>query len=196
MNITSNNRVQGTLHKVSGPLTRDVRRKEIMKPILTLVILCAVSLSALADDIESNAFLDVQHALKSAREYVQDGAITYFSAPLTWTNLDFISLTYNFDSPNRPITLIATIISSVQSNAVSTNITDIKSDKLTIYLDNFGIMVGNAISLGHTGHLFSAPGPDGPNDVIPPPIFFDEELESAQQSVAGSPPQCVGSPEP
>ena len=31
MKIASNNRFQGTLHKVSGPLNRDVQRPEMMK---------------------------------------------------------------------------------------------------------------------------------------------------------------------
>ena len=174
---TPNNRVQGTRHKVSGPLTRDVGRKNNMKPILTLVIIYAVSLSALADDVESNAYLDVKHALQTARGYVQDGSITYFNAPLTWTNLALKKLTYNLDSPNSTIALTAIIKSSVQSNAVSTNVTDIISDEVTIYLDNFGIMVRNDFSLGHTGHLIRVQGTD--TNVQPPDFIINDDVLSS-----------------
>ena len=164
-----------------------------MKPIFAFAIIYAVSLTALAADVESNAYLDVKHALHTARGYVQDGTITYFDAPLTWTNLALKRLTYNLDSPNRPISLTATIKSSVQSNAVSTNVTDIISDEVTIYLDNFGIMIGNEIFLGHTGHLISGPSSD---DVIPPQVIIEKEPECVQQGGPGYPPQGVGSPDP
>ena len=164
-----------------------------MKPILTLVIIYAVSLSALADDVESNAYLDVKHALQTARGYVQDGSITYFNAPLTWTNLALKKLTYNLDSPNSTIALTAIIKSSVQSNAVSTNVTDITSDEVEIHMDNFGVMVGNAISLGHTGRMISGPSSD---DIIPPQVIIEKEPECVQQGGPGYPPQGVGSPDP
>ena len=188
-----NKGVQGTLHKVSGPLTPDVGRKKNMKPILALVIVFAVSLTALADDVESNAYLDVNRAINTARGYVQDGAISYFNAPLAWTNLALKTLTYDFDSSFSPITLTATIKSSVQSNAVSTNVTDITSDEVEIHMDNFGVMVGNAISLGHTGRMISGPSSD---DIIPPQVIIEKEPECVQQGGPGYPPQGVGSPDP
>ena len=163
---------------VGRRLNRDVGRKKNMKPILALVIVFAVSLTALADDVESNAYLDVNRAINTARGYVQDGAISYFNAPLAWTNLALKTLTYDFDSSFSPITLTATIKSSVQSNAVSTNVTDITSDEVVIHMDNFGVMVGNAISLGHTGRMISGPSSD---DIIPPQVIIEKEPECAQQ---------------
>ena len=164
-----------------------------MKPILALSFAFAVSLSALADDVESNAYLDANRAINTARGYVQDGTISYFNTPLAWTNLALKTLTYDFDSFSRPITLTATIKSSVQSNAVSTNMTDITSDEVEIYMDNSGVMVGNAISLGHTGRLISGPSSD---DVIPPQVIIEKEPECVQQGGPGYPPQGVGSPDP
>ena len=129
-----------------------------MNTILPLVILCFVCGTALAGDVESTTYLDANRALKSAHEYVQDGAINYFSTPLAWTNLSVESLTYNFDSLIHPITIKATILSSVRSNAISTNETEITSDAVNIYLDNFGIMVGNDFTLGNKGRLISNQG--------------------------------------
>ena len=71
----------------------------------------------------------------------------------------------------KPITIKATIISSVRSNAVSTNVTDVTSDKVIIYMDNFGIMVGNEFSLGNKGRLISVQGAD----VQPPDILITGE---------------------
>ena len=169
--ISPTNRLQASSHNVGRGLNRDGGRKNNMKTILPLVILCFVSVVVLAENVDSITYLDANRALKSAREYVQDGAINYFSTPLAWTNLSFESLTYNFDSPMKPITIKATIISSVRSNAVSTNVTDVTSDKVIIYMDNFGIMVGNEFSLGNKGRLISVQGAD----VQPPDILITGE---------------------
>ena len=55
MKMNANKRLQGTLHKVSGPLTRDVRSKNIMRTSPAILLGCAVLLLGCSNADNPNA---------------------------------------------------------------------------------------------------------------------------------------------
>ena len=67
----ANNRVQGTLHKVSGPLTRDVHR-ETMKYLTIIWILILAVNSAWSSPVISNSFNDIDSSTEHYGESQQD----------------------------------------------------------------------------------------------------------------------------
>ena len=188
MDNSPNNRFQGTLHKVSGPLNRDVQH-ENMKTlgIITLAIACISCRGAPpmpnSQVLPSNPEIETRAILATSNEY---------KAAEYWDNLrsqiDFTSETDTIQWLTLQQSLLTNTLvpQSIQRSAIQ---------EFYIHFEQAKAF-SDWLSQAHEAGIFSDP-------------FIKQNLEmtltvldkarnniSAEQGGAGYPPQSVGSPDP
>ena len=203
----SNNRVQGTRHKVSGPLTRDVRPEKMN--IRAILISMAFLLPPLCANAES-----IDLYLKDKVDFCALVAVIRVDHVNTYNDEDLrlpvsvlnCTITQTFKAPPATPLQISIPVAIEQDNIAYESNTFLLfgfQDADTISIRPFGGQEG-LIARGHAYRDYYPPYPKqiGVRERIIPYDRLIEEIsiltktKQGEQSVPGYPPQGVGSPEP
>ena len=198
MKTGSNNGVQGTLHKVSGPLTPDVRHKE-----MNILRITAVLVAILAPCACATSFIEIQITTNA-----EPATYSINDRPVSRMELSkSLALISNIDT-KQTIIIEPAPLSSARS------LMDMLSELKARGLTNTYVYYRELPSpLASPNYILSFPlnldalkignGPDERAITLPAEeaqeierLYQDAKQKKAEQGGPGYPPQGVGSPDP